>query len=62
MAMGSRGILLANAVNMQYRWQTGRSAGSQDRLGEGLGARARPSRPEGGPEEMQSTSQRELRL
>jgi hypothetical protein len=60
--MGSCGIPLANAVNMQYRWQTGRSAGSQDHLGEGLGAGARPSVPEGGPEEMQLRSQRELRL
>jgi hypothetical protein len=60
--MGSCGILLANAVNMQYHWQTGRSAGSRDCLREGLGAGARPDRPEGGLEEMRWRSRREPRL
>jgi hypothetical protein len=47
MAMGSCGILLADAVNMQYCWQTCRSAGSQDRLRKGPGAGAGPNRPLG---------------
>jgi hypothetical protein len=42
--MESCGILLANAIDMQYCWQTGRSAGSQDHLRKGLGARAGPNR------------------
>jgi hypothetical protein len=45
--MGSHGILLADAVDMQYCWQTGRSAGSRDCLGKGLGAGAGPNRPLG---------------
>jgi hypothetical protein len=45
--MGSHGILLANAIDMQYCWQASRPAGSRDCLGEGLGAGAGPNRPLG---------------